>query len=223
MQYRNVYIDYGHGGLYKGKYANAGKQYTFTDRVPHIWVGEGILNRCIAAKVIEGLLERGVRVFDVVAAKEWTHAPAWTELEQSDVSLQDRVGYANEIHTLAPGIYVSIHANAIGSTIRGPSLKPRGISVFTSYGQTASDAMADQFYAAFRNTEGQDLPVRRGNWEDGDEDHEANFYVLRRTRCPAVLIEGGFFTNIEDATFLLSLKGQDAMARAYLNALTKAH
>jgi len=37
---------------------------------------------------------------------------------------------------------------------------------------------------------------------DGDKDKEAEFYVLRRTACPAVLVECLFFDNPEDYALL---------------------
>tara|TARA_R100000664_G_C2690974_1_gene95095 strand:- start:263 stop:490 length:228 start_codon:yes stop_codon:yes gene_type:complete len=61
-----------------------------------------------------------------------------------------------------------------------------------------------------------DLPIRRGEWTDGDVDYEASFYVLRNTVSAAILGEVGFFTNITDARFLDSSEGQQRIARAYL-------
>ena len=39
----------------------------------------------------------------------------------------------------------------------------------------------------------------RLDYSDGDVDKEANFYVLRKTKMPAVLLEMWFFDNYNDA------------------------
>jgi N-acetylmuramoyl-L-alanine amidase len=61
--------------------------------------------------------------------------------------------------------------------------------------------------------------VRAATAADGDQDAEAQFYVLRKTVAPAVLGEVGFFTNINDARFLDSEQGQRRIARAYLDGI----
>lgn len=205
-----VGIDYGHGGLIDGQYQNTGKQYTFTDHGDH-WIGEGLINRRIAAKVI-GLLLRDTDaiVVDCVADVCWESGPHWYDLDQRDASLRERVKNANA-QTL--DIFVSLHSNAIGDDIRGPSRRPRGVSFFTSPGQTVADDYATAFYRAF---EDQDLPIRPGHWGDADQDWEAPFYVLTKTRAPAVLAEVGFYTNYEDARYLQSEAGQDEIARCYV-------
>ena len=61
---------------------------------------------------------------------------------------------------------------------------------------------------------------------DGDRDQEANFYVLRKTICPAVLTENLFQDNRSDVAFLLSDEGKKAIEnlhiagiRSYIDAL----
>ena len=218
--FRPVVIDYGHGGVDGGQYKPSNsKQYTFTDRTPNLWVGEGIINRCIAAKVIGRLINQGFVVYDAVAGKRWETAPTWMELEQRDVPLETRVAYANEKYRGDRAVFVSLHSNAIGNSISGPSVNARGISIFTSVGQTESDSLADNLYEAFKQNPLTGLTVRRGDWSDGDEDHEANFYVLRNTLGPAVLVECGFFTNIDDVKALTSLEGQLQISKCYLHGL----
>ena len=71
--------------------------------------------------------------------------------------------------------------------------------MFTSEGQTGADPIAESITEAFKRHVAPDVPVRRGDRADGDQDAEAQFYVLRKTVAPAVLGEVGFFTNINDA------------------------
>ena len=214
MSYIGIVVDYGHGGIIDNQYQTAGKQYTFTDYDDY-WVGEGVINRKVAAYLIRYALEAGVRVWDAVARKEWTEPPRWTELEQRDTSLSSRVAYANT-SPQNRAVYLSIHSNAIGNSSVGPSQSARGVCFYTSVGQTGSDAIATSLNTSFEDIVYPDLPIRRGNWSDGDVDEEANFYVLRRTVSAAVLGEVGFFTNITDARYLDSSAGQQQIGRAYL-------
>lgn len=217
-KYAGVVLDYGHGGIIDGVYQTPiSKQYKFTDH-DGFWIGEGVTNRKTCAYLIQYCLDAGIRVWDSVAKTEWTYAPHWMELEQSNTSLASRVTYANGPET-RHAILLSVHSNAIGSSIEGPSLPARGVSMYTSVGQTASDVIADSLYESFTKIVGDDLCIRPGNWEDGDRDHEANFYMLRKTYGPAVCGEVGFFTNINDARFLDSEVGQQKIARAYLEGV----
>ena len=104
-------------------------------------------------------------------------------------------------------VYLSIHSNAGGG---------RGIEVFTSKGQTKSDKIAQMFFDVFEKT---------GKWKmrkdelDGDDDKEANFYVLRKTDCPALLVELLFFDNREEALYLLSEEGQEELAQKLFESI----
>jgi len=218
-KFPGVCIDYGHGGEIDGKYQNpSSKQYTFTDH-GDLFIGEGITNRMTAVRLIALALAAGVRVWDCVAQKEWTTIPgSWRDLEQQNVGLSTRTRYAN---TACPkALYLSIHSNAIGNSLKGPSQNARGVCFFTSPGKTFSDTIATAVHKAFERAFA-DEPVytRRGDWSDGDVDHEANFHVLRETKSSAVLGEVLFFTNIHDARYLLSSEGQDVIAQAYWDGL----
>jgi N-acetylmuramoyl-L-alanine amidase len=214
MMYAGIVVDYGHGGMVGGVYQTAGKQYTFTDYGGY-WIGEGVSNRKSAASLIRQALAAGVRVWDAVAAREWTEAPTWDQLEQKDVSLADRVAYAND-GPRRRAVYLSLHSNAVGDSSVGPSQRARGVEMYTSPGQTAADPIATSLIEAFRAEVAEGIPVRRGDTADGDPDMEARFYVLTRTAGPAILGEVGFFVNIHDARFLDSCAGQEAIGRAYL-------
>jgi len=214
MSYAGIVVDYGHGGIIDNKYQTAGKQYTFTGYSDY-WIGEGVTNRKTAAYLIRYALDAGVRVWDAVARKEWTEAPRWIDLEQRDTSLSSRVAYANT-SPQRRAIYLSLHSNAIGNSSVGRSQSARGVCFYTSVGQTSSDAIATSLNDAFKEIVYPDLPIRGGEWTDGDVDYEAGFYVLKNTVSAAILGEVGFFTNITDARFLDSSEGQQRIARAYL-------
>lgn len=215
-----ILLDYGHGGKIGGVYQTPNaKQYLFNEREPHTWVGEGIINRMIAFLLIGRLRTMGFRVFDVVAGIEWSATPSsWMKLEQADVSLDKRVANANKHKQ--DSFFLSLHSNASGNGLSGPSQSARGCEFYTSVGQTKSDEVATSLYESFvKRIAPAGMPIRKGDWSDKDADYESNFYVLRNTAMPAVLGEAGFFTNIEDARFLMSSEGQTLIAEAYAEGL----
>lgn len=222
MAYKTVLLDYGHGGMIAGRYQTAGKRYYFTsdgsesrDKVIRT-VYEGVVNRKIAALLANKLMKAGVKVLDCVARKKLTGPVTAEELEQKDVSLRDRVTYAN--NNARSAFMVSVHANAIGSTDTGGSVGVRGFIVFTSKGQTKSDPIAESIADAM--AEHAKLRVRRET-SDHDADYERDFYVLRKTVCPAVLTENGFFTNWHDAEYMLSAEGQEQIAEGHFQGMMK--
>lgn len=124
------------------------------------------------------------------------------------LSLQERAQRSNEIE---PAAFLSFHNNA--ATAPGA----RGFEVYTSPGLTPADNLATQIYQDLALT----IPyVGRADYDDGDPDKEERFYVLRKTQAPAVLIEFGFMTNLDDLRWLQSPTNQAAAANAVRRATT---
>lgn len=94
----------------------------------------------------------------------------------------------------APDLFLSIHCNAAATAAAN------GFEVWTSFGKTTADKYAETLMNAFHAA----FPLRplRRDFSDGDQDKESNFYVLKHTRCPAVLVELGFLTNAAEARWL---------------------
>lgn len=115
--------------------------------------------------------------------------------EVYDISLRERVRRANIMTRKWPNAFlVSIHCNAADSP------NARGWCAYTSKGETPSDRMASVFYQNARMLfEGHRI---RTDYADGDPDFEDQFYILRKTTCPAVLTENFFMTNREDCRLL---------------------
>ena len=232
--FSGVCLDYGHGGydvaadpdgVRSGVFARehylmrGTKQYLHTDARPPLFAPEGVINRMSAARLAVLLLGSGFRVWDCVAGRELVEPPTWELLEQRDTPLHERTAYAN---TMCPdALYLSLHANAVGMSIEGPSQPARGVSFYTSPGETLSDAVASTIHSAFsRNLKGvSDLSVLLGDWRDGDVDYEEDFWVLRGTVSSAVLGEVGFFTNLDDARFLLSERGQRVISLSWFDGV----
>lgn len=204
-----VIVDYGHGGVDRGQYRTPGKQYTYNDG---FWIGEGIVNRMIAARFMGRLCDRGLAVYDCVAGRVVLGRPTWLELEQTDVPLAMRVAAANSVQSVNGSPLVSIHANAIGNASTGAGHAPRGMVLYTSPGETQSDSLATFIREAVADDPSGLVKLFPPDLSDGDIDYERRFTMLTKTVGPAVLVESSFFTNREDANMLISRRGQRAIA-----------
>jgi N-acetylmuramoyl-L-alanine amidase len=164
-----VILDNGHGGMINNEYQTAGK------RSPNWHQGilyEGMFNRWVVNRIIEKLDRLKIPYYHI--------SP-----EYNDVTLETRRNRANRIHETNPDVWLlSIHANAGGGT---------GIEAFTTIGNTNADSLAE---IVLRNlqTDMQDTRMRF-DLADGDKDKEFNYYILRETAPPAVLVELGFMDH----------------------------
>lgn len=190
-----ILLDNGHGCDTAGKCSPDGvlKEYTYT--------------REIAKLVIQGLKDKGYECEAIVT-------------EEYDVSLEERVRRVNE-HCKKYGssnvVLVSIHCNAAGKGTRW--MDARGVCVYTSKGETKSDELATIFCEeAEKNFKGHNI---RKDYSDGDADWEANFAVLKNTKCPAILTENFFMDNKKDVLYLLSKKGKDAIVKTHIDAIVR--
>lgn len=183
-----VLIDAGHGIETPGKRSPDG---AFLE---YLW------NRNVAALVLSEMRKRGIDAELLVT-------------ESNDIPLRTRVERVNatcsELGT-DNVLLVSIHSNAYGEP--GKWTDPCGWSCYTSPGQTGSDKVAECLYAVFERA----FPDRRIRREmtDGDSDYEANFYVLTKSRCKAVLLENFFYSNREECRWLLQKDTKIRIAEA---------
>jgi N-acetylmuramoyl-L-alanine amidase len=205
-------IDAGHGGMTNGKYNTEGKQYKFTDGTK---IFEGVINRQIGQQLIDMLEEADIPYHNL------------TVKEEEDISLEDRVTQANKLYTQNPNYYfLSIHSNAASNKISGEGERARGFEVWTSVGQTRSDDLAT-VAAKWYKHEFPEFRFRQ-DMTDGDEDREMEherdtFYVLRKTKGPAFLVENLFYDNRLEAEFLLSAQGQRRIARCLFLIIQEIH
>lgn len=193
-------LDAGHGGLRAdGTYTTAPKKmfhHPAQGDSPAFTIYEGEINRAIAKLVYEDLLKKKVEYVTVYHYME-------------DTSLAERVGYADSIYSKDKRcIFLSIHSNAGGGS---------GVEIFTSPGQTKSDKIANVFCEKYMK-HFPDAKFRKDT-ADGDADKEADFYVLRKTDCPALLVENFFFDHRQDAEFLMSEAGQKAISACIVDAI----
>jgi len=187
-------LDAGHGGEKNGVYTTApAKMYRFGDGFE---IREGVINRHIASK-----LQAKLKVDDI------DFGLVYDDVE--DTPLATRVAIADKIFAKNPNaIYLSIHSNAG---------QGKGFEVFTSKGQNKSDKVAYFFCEKYKEL----FPyfAFRADQADGDADKEEDFYVLRKTDCPALLVENLFFDNRTEAEFLNSPEGQEQIAECLFQSI----
>ena len=61
----------------------------------------------------------------------------------------------------------------------------------------------------------------RRDFSDGDSDKESSFYILTKTRCPAVLLENFFYDNREECAWLQTRLTKDRIAAAIVAGVQK--
>ena len=190
-----VLIDPGHGIDTPGK------------RSPDGLFLEYLWNRQVADMLLERLVAMGIDASLVVT-------------ETNDVTLRNRVNRVNTICNKVGAsnvLLVSIHANAAGNGSSWQNAK--GWSCYTSKGKTKSDQVAECLYDAFED----EFPERkiRKDLSDGDKDWEENFYVLEKSRCPAVLLENFFYDNKEECAWMLQEETKKRIASAAAKGIAK--
>ena len=136
--------------------------------------------------------------------------------EEIDVPLAERCRRVNE-YKASEAILVSIHCNAAGNG--SDWMSARGWEAWTSVGKTKADKLATCLYEDAEHC----LPGMkiRKDMTDGDPDKESGFYMLKHTRCPAVLTENLFQDNREDVEFLLSEEGKRAIVSLHVWGIMK--
>ena len=190
-----IFIDNGHGLMTAGK------------RSPDGQFREAFYNREIAKRVVADLVDRGYDAELLVP-------------EDDDISLEERVRRVNTACFLlrkANVILVSIHVKAAGNGSKW--MNATGWSVYTCKGRTASDKLAECLCeAAIKNFPGRRI---RTDMSDGDMDWEENFYILRKSLCPAVLTENFFMDSHSDLEYLQSKAGKQAVVDTHVEGIVE--
>ena len=189
-----VLLDNGHGALINNNYQTPGKRKDWgNDGI----IYEGEFNRAIVNGIIEQLTFYNIPYVNI--------AP-----EYRDVTLQTRVSRANK-YPKNKSFYLSVHSNAGGGN---------GSEMFTSPGDTKSDKIATIFGEEFE----KEFPNRklRKDLSDGDLDKERRFFVLTKTRMPAVLTENFFMDNFEEFRDLLNTRaGRQKIINYHVSAIIR--
>ena len=199
-----ILIDNGHGIQTKGKRSPDGKllEYAYT--------------RELARQIVKILQSRDYDAELLVP-------------EDDDIPLSERVRRVNEIClTYEPScpaptghpnvILISLHINAAGDGTKW--MNATGWSCYTCKGQTESDLLADCIYKAAEQILKNQV-IRTDYARDGDPDWEENFYILRHSLCPAVLVEQFFMDNKKDLAYLISDEGKRNLINVIVSGVEK--
>ena len=189
-----ILLDNGHGIEAKGK------------RSPEGRLLEYVQNRLLARGIVDGLTARGLDAALLIP-------------EPTDIHLPERCRRVNEwCRQLGKDniLLISIHCNAAGRGDRW--LTARGWCAYTTRGNTRADALATCLYQAAQAT----LPGHRlrTDYTDADPELEKDFYLLRHTLAPAILVENLFMDNPTDCAFLLSEDGQQSLVDLHVDVIT---
>jgi len=195
-------FDNGHGGIINGAYQTPGKRSPKWEDDTQLFEGE--FNRSIVNRLVKLCKDNNIDYVNLVDT-------------QQDVSLRKRTDAANDIYREQKDkdgkdcIYVSVHANGFSKE------SAHGWSVYTTVGETKSDKIAQILFDKAK-IEFPDHKMRRDT-RDGDDDKEANFWVLRKVVMPSVLSENFFMTNREESRLLLSEEGRDRIAKIHFQMI----
>lgn len=159
-------------------------------------------NRTIGKMLAQELTKLGI-------AYEYVNNPDDT----NDMSLDRRVSIANNIarkEGKSNVLYLSLHSDAYGD---GNDWYDdiRGFSIYTSKGKTKSDEYANIFRKHYTQLL-SGITKNRGVKEE-------NFYVLKHTICPAILIENLFYTSHKDLAVLDSDEGRRLIVKAIVDSI----
>ena len=204
-----ILIDNGHGSNTEqnGKFSpkldetfNIGEEFTNVGRFR-----EWKYNRVIANQVVDKLKSMGYDARLVVP-------------ENKDVSLSERIRRINTICNKEGAgnvLLISVHANAVGNGSQW--MTGKGWEAYTTRGKTKSDILAEFLYKrADENLKGRKI---REDWSDGDRDKEADFYIIKKAYCPAVLTENFFYDNQDDLRYLTSEEGVHGVVRLHVEGI----
>ena len=159
------------------------------------------INLSIATKVKELLEAEGATVVMTRTADNW-------------VCYTDR---NNAVRERDPDMFISIHCDSSSTA----SATGTSAYYYRAYSQPLAKAVHDCLVNTYKNE------IYKDN-TSVNIDRGANFYAFRVARveeCPAILIEYGFVSNIDECTVLQTAKNRDLLAAAtvegiknYLNA-----
>lgn len=127
------------------------------------------------------------------------------------LTLSQRPAIANQANA---DVFVSYHFNSASN-----SNVENSWEIYTTIGQNRSDVLAtmigEEHAKLFPNQ------LMRSDHKDGDIDKEANFAVLRPTRCPSTLMEGEFIHTLHGEALIKDPLNREKMAQACVNGVAR--
>ena len=173
-------LDPGHGGLIDGVYQTRGKRSPKFEDGTILY--EGVNNRDNVNRLILELEANDIECIDLVDTNE-------------DISLGERVRKANKLNKDRKCIYLSMHSNASGSGGNWGKARGNGVYIYPKCSKTTRNLAKKLDYS---------IPKYFGDMTKHRGIRERDFYVLRKTNMPAVLLEMGFHDHKEESAIMLT-------------------
>ena len=124
--------------------------------------------------------------------------------DDSFIELSERVARINKIN---PSLLISLHINA------SKNLKENGVNAYVS--------KQNDFYDKSMET-AKNLVEKISNEKLAKgEVKDANFFVIKNSKCPALLLEVGYLSNENDKTYITSESGQNEIANQIFEFIKK--
>lgn len=188
-----VLLDAGHGVDTPGKRSPIWKDGT--------QLFEWEFNRYIVDKISQYLTASRIANIKLIAT-------------DNDVPLSERSNLVNNLyHKYKKDYFVylySIHGNAYKNE------KVNGIEAFTTVGLTVSDTIADITL--------QELAKLGWNMRYSGKtklNKDLDYWILKKTNCPSIITESGFYTNYEECKKMLDPYWRNQIALAHIRAAVK--
>ncbi len=136
--------------------------------------------------------------------------------EDDDISLKERVRRVNEYcekYGNKNVILISIHINAAGNGLSW--MNARGWTEWIAKSHSKqSERLAQLLYA-----EAEKLNLKGNRSVPKCKYWMTDYYILKNSKCPAVLTENMFQDNKEDVDFLLSDEGKEKIINLHVNGI----
>lgn len=133
--------------------------------------------------------------------EQYGYRVVMTRSDDTFISLENRAIFANNLNTK---LFVSVHYNS------APNTEAEGVEVFFCRSDSDKSRVSESKLLAqcvldkiIKNTKAHSRGVKHGN-----------FAVIRQTKMPAILVEGGFLTNTGEMDKIKTLVYQKKMAQS---------
>lgn len=118
------------------------------------------------------------------------------------MELSERVSIINNLN---PSLVISLHINA------SENFSKNGVQAFV-YSKS-------KFYNESKTNAEILVDKVAGDYFSKSEVKDASFYILKNSNCPAMTLEVGYLSNVNDRNYITSEKGQNEIAEKILEAV----
>jgi N-acetylmuramoyl-L-alanine amidase len=120
------------------------------------------------------------------------------------IELSERVTRINKIN---PSLLISLHVNA------SKNLNENGVNAYVS--------RQNKFYDRSKESAKRLVEKLANEKLAKGEVKDANFFVIKNSKCPALVLEVGYLSNVNDKNYITSENGQNEIANQILEFIKK--